>query len=180
MLPDHGSFMKQFHPRQIHLFVGLDETNPNTTTEINVNGINGLTDLLKTPAAPEGKNGGSSAIHHSQRGGKKNSKSSSETKHKDKPSPAKKTPVKDKTPKKSPAKPKPPQIQIPKPNDAKRVFDCKFSIESSIKIYFYLLQKSKNVSCCNCLYCIYLEFFIHFYFFSIVYRPQDQKRLKVF
>lgn len=115
------------HPRQYHLFVGLDETDPNTTTEINVNGINGLTDLIKTPTAtPDGKNGGSSAIHHSQRGGRKNSRSSSDTKHKEKPSPAKKTPVKDKTPKKSPAKPKPPQIQIPKPNDTKKVFEISY------------------------------------------------------
>ena len=124
-MPDHGSFIKALakHPRQYHLFVGLDETDPNATADINVNSINGLADLLKpSTASLDGKNGSSSAKHHSTRGGRKNSRSLSDGKQKEKPSPVKKIPVKDKHPKKSPAKPNLPQINIPKPNDMKKVW----------------------------------------------------------
>lgn len=113
------------NPRQLHLFVGVDDTDP--TVDINVNNINGLAELLKSPAGaatPDQKNGESPT--KPSRGGRKNSLSSSDGKQNEKPSPAKKTPVKktpvkDKHPKKSPVKPKPPQIQIPKSTDAKKV-----------------------------------------------------------
>ncbi|XP_066921849.1 AF4/FMR2 family member 1-like isoform X4 [Clytia hemisphaerica] len=136
VLGDHRIFIKHLKSTTAYNpLLGLDDTDPSATPDIKIGDLltkNGISDLLKQPV--EGKNGGSSAKQTSQRGGRKNSRSSSDggKKQKEKPSPVKKTPIKEKQ-LKSPAKPKPPHIQIPKAMNNKKSSKSKAKIESILK-----------------------------------------------